>query len=164
MKKLLLIRHAKSDWTDSHQTDFERPLNARGRRNSPEMAQRLANRNLKPGLWLSSTAVRARETVRLMLPSFGLSLSDVKFLDELYLASPDEIIRTIQKHGGRADVLFLTGHNPGITDLANMLSPARLDNMPTCGVFSINLPVADWKELEATHYSLDFFDYPKKLH
>jgi phosphohistidine phosphatase len=163
MKKLLLIRHAKSDWTDSQQTDFDRPLNKRGRRNSPEMAQRLVRRNLRPDLWLSSTAVRARETVRLMLPVIGLSLSDLRFLDELYLASPDEIIRIIRQHGGRADVLFLTGHNPGITDLANMLTPVRLDNMPTCSVFSINLPISDWKELKATHYSPDFFDYPKKL-
>ncbi len=163
MKKLLLIRHAKSDWTDSQQTDFERPLNKRGKRNSPEMAARLVKRKLRPGLWLCSTAARARETVKLMLPAFDLSLADVRFLDELYLASPEEIIRSIQKEGGRADVLFLTGHNPGITELANMLSSVRLDNMPTCGVFGIDLALSEWKELEAVPYAFDFFDYPKKL-
>ncbi len=163
MKKLLLIRHAKSDWSDLQQTDFERPLNKRGKRNSPEMAARLVERDLRPGLWLCSTAARARETVKLMLPAFDLSLSDVRFLDELYLASPEEIIRTIRREGGRADVLFLTGHNPGITDLANMLSPVRLDNMPTCGVFGIDLPLSEWKELQAVPYVFDFFDYPKKL-
>jgi len=163
MKKILLIRHAKSDWTNSHQTDFERPLNKRGRRNSLEMAARLVKRNIYPDLWLCSTATRARETVKLMLPAFERGLSDVKFLDKLYLASPEQIIQSIRNEGGQSDVLFLTGHNPGITELANMLSPIHIDNIPTCGIFSLDISLADWMELEAIPYSFNFFDYPKKL-
>lgn len=149
MKRLTLVRHAKSDASLGGQQDWDRPLNRRGQRDAPEMAQRLRTRRLKPELVLSSPAVRALTTATIMARELKVPASAVGQDERLYLASPADLLAVIRDLGGHAAHLMVFGHNPGITDLANALSAGdRIDNMPTCAVFTALFDLGDWNALE----------------
>ncbi len=160
MKTLILIRHAKSDWSDFSARDFDRELNERGKRDAPVMGQRLAARDIQPDAFVVSTACRAQETARLMTPALGFSIADIQWKDELYLASPSTMKSVIRQTADHVQTLALLAHNPGITELACQLAGTDISNMPTCGIITFELPVDRWAELN--HARLIDFDYPKK--
>jgi phosphohistidine phosphatase len=160
IKTLILIRHAKSDWGDSSARDFDRALNARGKRDAPVMGQRLASRNIQPDAFIVSTACRAKTTARLMAPALGFSFTDIQWKDKLYLASPATMKSVICQTAEHVQTLALLAHNPGITELANQLAGMDIGNVPTCGVVLLELPAEPWAELN--HARLLDFDYPKK--
>lgn len=162
MKRLTLVRHAKSDWSLPGQNDWDRPLNRRGQRDAPEMARRLRSRRLKPDLILSSPAVRALTTAAVMARELNVPAAHVIQDERLYLASAADLVAVVRELGGEAQHLMVFGHNPGITDCANQLSAGdQIDNLPTCGVFTAQFAVASWRELGA-HSGRDAeFDYPK---
>ena len=160
MKTLILIRHAKSDWSDFSARDFDRELNARGKRDAPVMGQRLAARDIQPDAFIVSTACRAKATARLMAPALGFSFEDIDWRDELYMASPSTMKSVIRQTADHVQSLALLAHNPGITELACQLANTNISNVPTCGVITLELPVDHWAELN--HARLLDFDYPKK--
>jgi phosphohistidine phosphatase len=159
MKSLLVVRHAKSSWESEGQRDFDRPLNDRGRRDAPMMADRLVTRGIIPDLLVSSPAVRAKTTAELFASRFGTTT--IFFKPELYHA-PSPIF--YQVAGGLDDIAstaILFSHNPGITDFVSELTSMRVDNMPTCGVFAVRAPIERWSEFRAAVKEFWFFDYPK---
>jgi len=163
MKQLILVRHAKSSWSDPGQRDFDRPLNARGERNAPEMAARLAARGLRPQLIVASGARRALATAQLMAREFGYPKQDIEIVDALYEASPAVWLAQIAALPPRVDRALMVGHNPELTELANRLCPdARIDNVPTCGVLVLDFAVRDWASTAATRPSAWDFDYPRR--
>jgi phosphohistidine phosphatase len=164
MKRLTLVRHAKSDWSLPGQNDWDRPLNKRGQRDAPEMARRLRSRRLKPDLILSSPAVRALSTATIMAHELKVPAGIVRQDERLYLAAPADMLAVIRELGGEAAHLMVFGHNPGITELANRLSAGdRIDNMPTCAFFTALFDVESWDALD-WHTGQDAeFDYPKNL-
>ena len=127
------------------------------------MATRLAQRigDAQPFI-LSSTAQRARATAAAIahaLPSPGA----ISFDSDLYLASPGTLLALLARQESALPMLIAIGHNPGMTQLANLLLPTlHLDNLPTAGVVSLQLPIADWAEIGTAPGSLDDLDYPKK--
>lgn len=159
MKTLLLIRHAKSSWDDLSMPDFWRPLNARGRKDAPEMAQRLLQRGQLPDLMLSSTANRAITTAKMMADVIGYQAT-IRQVDELYHASSAQIAAVLGIAGSSSRV-WLFAHNPGVTDFVNEFTAVRLDNMPTCGVFAMQFAIDNWHELYGATANFLFFDYPK---
>ena len=162
MKRLTLVRHAKSDWSLAGQPDWDRPLNRRGQRDAPEMARRLRGRRLKPDLVLSSPAVRALSTAAIMARELKVPSAHVRQDERLYLASPADMLAVIRESGGRSRHLMVFGHNPGITDFANRLSSGdRIDNLPTCGVFTATFAIDDWSHLDWDSGQDAEFDYPK---
>ena len=162
MKTLILMRHAKSDWGDFSARDFDRELNARGKRDAPLMGQRLAARDIQPDAFTVSTACRAKTTAGLMAPVLGFSLADIQWIDELYLASPATMKSVIRQTADDVQTLALLAHNPGVTELVNQLTNTDIDNVPTCGVLTLSLPVDHWSELRNNAELIDF-DYPKRL-
>jgi len=164
VKRLTLVRHAKSDWSLPGQPDWDRVLNKRGQRDAPEMARRLRARKLKPGLILSSPAVRALSTATIMAHELKVPAGIVRQDERLYLAAPADMLAVIRELGGGAAHLMVFGHNPGITELANRLSAGdRIDNMPTCAFFTALFDVEGWDALD-WHTGQDAeFDYPKNL-
>ena len=162
MKRLTLLRHAKSSWDNPSLADFDRPLNRRGERDAPDMGQRLAKRNIRPSLIVSSTANRAVTTARIIARAIGYPLEFIHTTRELYLASTGTLLQVLASEGHGFNDVMLVGHNPGMTDLANRVSDARIDNIPTCGVFAIDTDVEDWQELAERPGRLAWFDYPKK--
>lgn len=158
MKKLFIVRHAKSDWANFNLSDFERPLNSRGLRDAPEMANRLTEKNIKIDLLVSSSANRALTTAQFFAPEFNI---DVLKVDELYHASVKTFYKVIGSIKDEFNSVAIFSHNPGITDFVNELTPTKIDNMPTCGIFAINVFSNSWLDFELVKKEFSFFDYPK---
>jgi phosphohistidine phosphatase len=161
MKTLVIIRHAKSSWDNPLLSDFDRPLNDRGKEDAPEMAKRLQRTKITPGIWLSSNAKRAYSTAKRFADVFGVDHSEIQQLDELYHASDSRLLETVHSIPAKHDVAFLFGHNPGLTDFVNQVSNLRTDNIPTCGVVVLQLP--SWKKAGHEPAELLLYDYPKNL-
>lgn len=162
MKKLVLIRHAKSSWEDPDLDDSERPLNKRGKKDVPIMAGRLRALEMFPDLFLSSPAVRALTTARAIAEGIDYPQESIVENEEIYLADVPELLSVVGAIDDGNDLVFLVGHNPGLTDLANHLGDTPVDNIPTCGICSLEFDVPSWKEVPAGHGTLVVFDYPKK--
>jgi len=162
MRRLTLVRHAKSDWSLPGQNDWDRPLNKRGQRDAPEMARRLRSRRLKPDLILSSPAVRALTTATVMARELKVDAANVLQDERLYLASAADLLTVVRELGGEAKHVMVFGHNPGMNDCANQLSAGdQIDNLPTCGVFTAQFDIATWGELDWNSGQDAEFDYPK---
>jgi len=161
-RHLVLMRHAKSDWGNESMSDHERPLNRRGMRDAPLMAQWLSENGLIPDQILSSSAERTRETVELMLPSWNRD-PICSSTESLYLAAPDTIMSTVR--GGEADagILMVVAHNPGMAYLASSLAEKGLD-MPTAAIAVFKVANTEWSELHSgTPMQLTHFMRPKAL-
>jgi phosphohistidine phosphatase len=162
MKRLTLVRHAKSDWSLAGQADWDRPLNKRGQRDAPDMARRLRSRRLKPDLILSSPAVRALTTASVMARELKVPAASLRQDERLYLASPADLLAVVRELGGTSKHVMVFGHNPGLTECANRLSAGEhIDNLPTCGVFTAIYDLDDWSRLDWGSGQEAEFDYPK---
>lgn len=162
MKSLILIRHAKSSWENFSVRDFDRPLNDRGKRDAPKMAERMANRNVVPDMILVSTAKRARKTAEHFIDAWKLKEDSVRFMEELYLASSPMFIRILSQLPPEVNTVAIVSHNNGLTDFANELTNTRIDNIPTCGIFAVKVNIEDWKQFVEAEKEFWFFDSPKK--
>ncbi len=162
MKRLTLMRHAKSSWENDSLDDFDRPLNARGLRTAPEMGRRLRALDDPPELILSSPAARAIETARLVAGEIGYSESRILQAAGLYHASPAKILEILRSLETAAHHVMVVGHNPGMTEFANTLGDIRIDNMPTAGMLCVDLPAELWSDIDPDEAEPFYFDYPKK--
>lgn len=161
MKSLILIRHAKSSWENFSVRDFDRPLNDRGKRDAPKMAERMVNRNVVPDMILVSTAKRARKTAEHFIDAWKLKEDSVRFMEELYLASSPMFIRILSQLPPEVNSVAIVSHNNGLTDFANELTNTRIDNIPTCGIFAVKVNIEDWKQFVEAEKEFWFFDSPK---
>lgn len=162
MKELLVIRHAKSSWANALQGDFERPLNDRGHRDAPLMAEKLIKRGIGVQCFVSSTANRALTTATYFAEAFGKNKKDILLFPQLYHAPEATFYKVIQQLPDTCNTIALFSHNPGITDFVNSLTHTRIDNMPTCGIFAIKTHITEWALFEKAEKDFWFFDYPKK--
>ena len=161
MKTLTLVRHAKSSWNESGLADRDRPLNDRGEQDAPVMGARLAASDIRPSLLVSSPALRAWTTARLIAAEIGYPKEFLQREEELYLADVDSIIRVLQQQDPNFNSVMLFGHNPGLTNFANYLAPDVTSNVPTCGVIAVDIETDDWDLSTLPACSLRLFDYPK---
>ena len=156
MKKILYIaRHAKSSWSDMSLSDFERPLNARGKRDAPFMANLLKEKGIHPELILSSPAKRAKKTAKQYQEALG---GELRYDEGIYEASSMSLLSLVQEALQSVDSVMIVGHNPGLTALNDMLSDKSIYNIPTSGVVGIV-----FKDEVTLHKGKElFFEYPKK--
>jgi phosphohistidine phosphatase len=160
--RLTLVRHAKTEPQADDQEDWDRPLAPRGERDAPEMARRLKARKLKPDRLISSPALRAISTARLMVKEWGVAAGKIELDERLYLGSPKIMLEVVRELGGDTQHLMLFGHNPGITEFADQLSRERaIDNMPTCAYYTLQFDLKDWRALDWRSGVNEAFDYPK---
>lgn len=162
MKQLLIIRHAKSNWSLTGQPDFERPLNERGLRDAPEMAGRLLKNGVSIDAFLSSTANRALSTATFFAKAYGVPEKAIQSYGQLYHAMPSAFYAVIHELEDSIKTAAIFSHNPGITAFVNGLTDTRIDNMPTCGIFAVKTDTSHWKDFKKAKKELWFFDYPKK--
>ncbi len=163
MKRLMLARHAKSSWANPGQEDIDRPLNDRGERNAPEMGRRMLERGEVPDVVVSSPARRALATARLMAAELGIPREDIVIEDALYEASVQTWITVIAALPAGADAVLMVGHNPTLTDLANLLCrEVQIDNIPTCGVLRLDYDLRKWAAVPRSSPADWSFDYPKR--
>jgi len=162
MKTLTLVRHAKSSWNDSTLSDRNRPLGKRGERDAPVMGRRVLEADIRPSLILTSPAVRAWMTAKVIAHELGYPIEFLQREDDLYLASLNTLMDVIVAQSNEFDHLMIVGHNPGLTDFANYLSPNLTSNLPTAGVVSVGFERDDWNLCEQPASELLLYDYPKK--
>ena len=163
MKTLTLLRHAKSSWKDANLQDRERPLNGRGQRDAPVMAQRINEAGIRPSLILSSPAVRAWTTAKIIAHEIGYPLEFLQQEDRLYHASTNKILNIIAEQDTGFNNLMIVGHNPGLTDFANFLVADLTDNIPTSGIVSFEIDSDDWSLDGDQETKLMVFDYPNRV-
>lgn len=161
MKTLLLIRHAKSSWDDPGISDFNRPLNERGKKDAPKMADRLYERGIKIDAFITSPAKRAKKTAEQFAKCYKKEDKGIIVRTELYMAGDDTFYDVIEKLDDDYDCVAVFSHNPGITDFANTLTDARIDNIPTCGLFAVSIEAKKWRKFREAKKQFLFFDYPK---
>lgn len=163
MKSLFIVRHAKSSWDNITLQDFDRPLNERGKKDAPEMAKRLHERKIKIDAFISSPAKRAKKTAKFFCKEFGVSENKIILADNLYQASQSTFYEVVSGLSGNHKRVALFSHNPGITDFVNTLcKDVKIDNMPTCGIFAIEIDIEKWELFKEAEKKFLFFDYPKK--
>ena len=146
MRTLLLVRHAKSSRDDPSLADKERPLNDRGKSDAPKMAKRLAKRDLKPDLILSSPAVRALTTAELMAEKLDYKAKAIVVDDRLYASASATLLKVIRELGDKPKCVMLVGHNPELAELAHRFSDSVTD-MPTCAVAEFVFDMKSWSGL-----------------
>ncbi|HCM74856.1 MAG TPA: phosphohistidine phosphatase [Cytophagales bacterium] len=162
MKTLYLIRHAKSSWDNPDLSDFDRPLNDRGKRDAPRMGRRLKEREVTADLMLSSPAKRALTTCKEIAKVLGYSEDRIKTDRRIYHADEDVLYSVLSELDESQQVVMLYGHNPGFTSFANSLFNEYIMNIPTCGIVAGNLNIDSWKAIKAGCGKMLFFDFPKR--
>ncbi|PWE21676.1 phosphohistidine phosphatase [Aliarcobacter skirrowii] len=160
MRELILIRHAKSNWSNPLLDDFERPLNKRGEKNAPFMAKILKKEIQKPDLIISSPSFRTKLTLEYFLKEFEYK-GEVIFEKSIYEAPFENLLKAIKNIDDKYKTIFLIGHNPGLNDLANFLLGSFEDNIPTSGVLKIDFDTNSWENISKDNSKLIFFKYPK---
>ena len=161
MKTLIAIRHAKSSWDAIGQKDFDRTLNDRGKRDAPEMAQRLKEKGLKIDAFISSPAKRAKKTATYFADVFKIDKEAIVLIEALYEAPLQTFYDVVAGLKNKHDTIALFAHNPGITAFVNTLTDVRTDNMPTCAAFAVQADIDDWQDFKESSKQFLFFDYPK---
>ena len=160
-KTMILVRHAKSDWGNPSLDDFDRPLNDRGKKDAPVMANRLVDKKIKIEAFISSPAKRAKKTASIFASAYKKHKKDIIFIEDLYGAGEEVLYDVVSRVDKKFDCIAIFSHNPGITDFANLLTTKRIDNIPTCGVFAIKADCSTWKDFTTAKKEFLFFDYPK---
>jgi len=162
MKKLFLVRHAKSSWGDTNISDRRRDLSKRGKRDAPVMGERLASRGIEVDRMISSSATRAFKTAEMIAMALGHPWDELVIDERLYLANIEEILEIIHDQPDYIEQVMLFGHNPGMTDLINTLCTDYLGNLPTCGIFELIYKIDAWPQVGDVVPEHIYFDYPKK--
>lgn len=148
MKTVYFVRHAKSSWDHPGMRDIERPLNERGLRDAPFMAQLLAGKGVKLDKIISSPANRAYTTATFFASSFQIPVSDIMVHPDIYEAWPEQIMRIVHQLPDEWATVAIFGHNPTFTAIANMFADEPILNLPTCGVAQVEAPVAYWRDFQ----------------
>lgn len=162
MKKIYFIRHAKSSWNEIGMSDFDRPLNKRGKKDLPYMAKRLKSFGVMPDLIVSSPAKRAKKTASKIAQIIGYDEDKIIYKESLYDSSYTTYRYLIDSLNDNLNEVFIIGHNPTITEVAEQLSGAILTNIPTCAIVCIEFDVEKFKDISEESGKILFFDYPKK--
>lgn len=171
MRKLLLLRHAKSSWDDPCLDDHERPLNKRGTRDASRVGAWICEQELRPDVVLCSDAVRTRATLAIVLAELGGAAPSVSFEPRLYLAEPPAIIEVLKRAPDEAMRCMVVGHNPGLHALALGLSggggkkdlAALAMRMPTAALAVVELEIDSWSALRPGIGRLAAFVTPRDL-
>lgn len=161
MKRLILMRHAKSSWDDPLQEDHERRLNGRGRVSARVVSEWLNSKKYIPDQVFSSSSARTRET----FSRLGF-MCDAQFLDKLYLADPQVMMDVLREAAG--DCVLMLGHNPGIAWFAQSIvqvAPphSRFFDYPTCATLVVEFSVETWREIGAGKGKAVDFVIPREL-
>lgn len=169
MKRLTVLRHAKSSWDNPDVDDFDRTLNDRGRKAAWRMGREFAKRNFRFDVVLASPAARVRETLDGVREKFELD-APIRFDDRIYLATAERLLGLVHELPEAIERPLLVGHNPGLHQLVVQLvrdgvkERASLnDGFPTAAVAVIDLPADTWRQVEPATGTLVELILPREL-
>jgi phosphohistidine phosphatase len=163
MRLLTVVRHAKSSWDDADLSDFERPLNERGRRDAPAMAMWTRQAIGVPDRIVTSPALRAISTARLFADVLGIDNEQLLIHSQIYEASLSTLLRLIRGFEDTAPHVMLFGHNPGLTELCRALADCPFDSLPTGAVVHLELSGKYWENVEEGSGELLRYQFPRLL-
>ena len=146
MKRLFILRHAKSSWDDTSLSDFERPLNDVGLEAAPFMGRYMAGQGYFPKATVSSPARRAKETAELIKTNAGIG-GEIRFDDRIYEASPNTLRQVVSEPSDDLDSVLIVGHNPGIEGFIRHLT-GQIEPMPTAALAVIDLDIESWRKID----------------
>ncbi len=145
MKTLLVLRHAKSSWDNENLSDYERPLNKRGKQDAPRMGRLLKENDLTPDLIIASSAERALATAEAVALACDYD-REIQLTRRFYLADADAYLEVVQALDDAIQSVMVVGHNPGMEHLVAVLS-GQWERMPTAAIAHFQLPITHWREL-----------------
>jgi phosphohistidine phosphatase len=172
LKSLTILRHAKSGWDAPVERDFDRPINARGRRGAELVGQYAKRQAMPVGRIVASPAVRVVETLDIFQPAADLTAIEPVWDRRIYLASAATLLDVVRETGGDATDLLLAGHNPGLEDLVLMLVPESADDdartgiedkLPTSALVRLEIDIDDWAALDVGMARIIDFVRPRDL-
>jgi phosphohistidine phosphatase len=162
MKSLLILRHAKSSWSQAGLADFERPLNDRGKADAPRVGRLIRRQGVMPDLIISSAARRAIATAERVAQAAGCEAS-LEVSTSLYHGGPEAYLEALRQVAGDPQRIMVVGHNPVLEELGERLT-GRGETMPTAALAQVELPIDSWSELsEETPGRLINFWEPRQL-
>jgi len=146
MKRLLIMRHAKSSWKDSEIPDHKRPLKKRGLKEAAYIGKVLKNKELIPDKIISSNAVRSADTATIVADKCGYK-KEIEYTDKLYMAESGAILELIHTQPDSIKTLMVIGHNPGMEALVQVLS-RKVESLSTASVVYLQADIKSWKDLK----------------
>lgn len=161
VKRVWLLRHAKSSWDEPGLADHDRPLAPRGRKAARRIAAWAANNRVRPELVLCSTALRTRATLELVSGALGAPPAQIEHV--LYHASAEELVERLRAVQAGVGDLLVIGHNPGLHELACMLAPPGPESFPTGALAELRLAIERWQDLRSGCGSLATLVLPRSL-
>ncbi len=168
MRTVILLRHAKSSWSDSSLADIDRPLAPRGKRASRKLAKHIRRKKIQPALVLCSPSLRTRQTLEAVEASLGKRCV-VEVAPQLYGASAQELLEQLQALPDSVGSVMLIGHNPGLHDLALVLAsrgsdlPHLAEKFPTGALATLVVGSDDWAALSPGTAEVVDYVVPRQL-
>lgn len=162
VRDVCFVRHAKSNWDHPGLRDYDRPLDARGLHDAPMMAKEMRKLGLVPDHIITSGANRARTTAGFFQKEFDLDPKHVVVNDRIYEAMPETIFEVLREAPDSARFVYVFGHNPAFTWVANSIAGVHIDNVPTCGVVHVQSIITTWKKFKPEYAGFIGFHYPKQ--
>lgn len=171
MKRLTVLRHAKSSWDDHSLDDFNRPLNDRGWKAARRIGKEMKHRNMRFDFAVASTAARVRETIDGLIETYGQPDFPIHFDARIYMASTDTLMEVVRDIPSDAERALLVGHNPGLEQLIVALTQDDHDGLrarvegkyPTAALAVMKLDIASWGDLEPASGKLTELILPRDL-
>jgi phosphohistidine phosphatase len=161
MKRLYLIRHAKSSKDITGIKDRERPLNKRGKKEARYIGKHLKERGITAQALYSSPAKRAFDTARAIARKIGFPRKKIEVVDALYYSNIPKILKVIKNIDDTVGSAIIFGHNPEFLNLVNYLSARSIQEFPPCGVFGIGFSIDSWKKVARKKGKIVFFRTPE---
>ncbi len=161
-RRIVVMRHAKSDWNTNAQTDHERPLNDRGRRSAPLVAKHLTSLGWQPQHILSSDARRTRETADLLLHAWEDGIG-VEFNSKLYLAGPKELQFELCAVSDEVETLLVLGHNPGWESVVHRLSDVGVVMKTATAALLQSASCESWSDVFDAEWTLNEIINPREI-
>ena len=162
MKRLYLIRHAKSRKDIPGIKDKERPLNKRGKKDAEYIARRLKKQKVIVQALYSSPAKRALDTARVIAKKIGFPRKKIKVVNSIYYSNIPKLLKVVKGMDDRMFSAAVFGHNPELFKLVNYLTLRSIKEFPTCAVFGIDFNIDSWREVARKTGRIVLIDAPKK--
>ena len=159
MKTIFIVRHSKSSWKNINLSDYDRPLNKRGKKDAEIMSIELLKKNISIDFLLSSSSKRTIITSKYFIDK--IKINKYEFFDSLYHASSDKIYSSIIELKNEFNKVMIVGHNPGLTNVINLLTNLSLYNLPTSGIVIIEFDIPYWNEIKPRLGKVKWMKFPK---
>jgi phosphohistidine phosphatase len=163
MKTLYVMRHAKSAWGEPGLGDFDRPLLEKGKKRTKKVIDYLLNKRVKPELIITSPALRALETARIMLHGLHVDKDALQEEKSIYTSDAGQFSDVLFDIPASVSSIMIVGHNPAVTEFINSFLDVKIDPIPTSGIAAFEFNADDWNEIRKTDPKVKFIIYPKML-